>query len=211
MRPLAALIVALGLLLAGVATSAPRIPAVTAPASVRVGEEIVTALPDLPAGVDECELFVVLEDGSNRAIRVSPEHEADEGPIRWRMPRVPAGPARLVLRAGGRFGETESAPSAVFAIESPAAERTELLRGATELAWHFGEETAGEPAALVPPGATTLAAATDAIVATHPQRDVDPDAPAPTSFTLTASETARTSTPGAPSRTRRPTFVPLRN
>lgn len=211
MRPFAALLVALGLMLAAAAWSAPRIPAVSAPATVRPGEEYVTALPELPAEVEECELFLVLEDGSHRAIRLTPEREADEGPIRWRMPHVPAGRARLVLRAGGRFGETESAPSASFAIVAPAPARDELLRGAPELAWHFGAGAAAAPAALLPPGATTIAAAASTLVAVEPQRDAGPEAPALNTFTLTEAAATCTTTPGALARSRRPAFVPLRN
>ena len=211
MRPLAPLLAALGLLLAAAAWSAPRIPAVTAPATVRHGEEYVTALPELPADVEECELILLLEDGSHRAIRLTPEREVFEGPLRWRMPRVSATRARLVLRAGGEFGEAESAPSEAFTIEGPAPSRDQVLRGDTELAWHFGQGAAAAPAALLPPGATTIAASSGAIVAVEPQRDAGPEAPAPTAFTLAATDTHSTTTPGARTRSRRPTFVPLRN
>lgn len=160
---LALLLPALGA--AGSARSAPRIPTVAPPARVRVGGEYVTALPALPAEIEECELLLLPEDGSGRALRLTPEREADAGPLRWRMPRVNATRARLVLRAGGRFGETESPPSEPFAIEPQAPrERAEVLRGEDELAWHF--ESDGDPraSALQSGDDTTIGAA----ARTHP-------------------------------------------
>jgi hypothetical protein len=210
--PLFALVALLGLVPAGAAWSAPRIPAVQPPASVRAGAEYETAVPDLPAGVEEFELFLVPDDGSGRALRLTAEREAGDGPLRWRMPRVAASRARLVLRAGGRFGETESEASAPFAIEAPhAIERSELLRGADELAWHFGGDGPAEPAALLPPGAPALAAARPGIVAVEPSRDAGPAAPEPAAFEPLVTSPHRMDLPGAPSRSRRPAFVPLRN
>ena len=211
MRPFSPVLALAGLLLAATAWSAPRIPAVAPPAVARPGAEYETALPALPAGVEECELFLLPEDGSGRAIRLTAEREAGEGPLRWRMPRIGAARARLVLRAGGRFGESESEISASFAIEAAAASgRAEVLRGAGELAWHFGEDAAA-PAALLPPGATSLAAAARSVIAVEPSRDAGPGEPGPAAFEPAVSPPFRMDPPGQPSRTRRPAFVPQRN
>lgn len=144
-------------------------------------------------------------------IQLTPEREVEEGPLRWTMPRVYAKTARLVLRAGGRFGETEAPPSAPFAIEAaePPA-RAELLRGAAELAWHFGDGAAA-PAALVGHGETTIGFARGA-----PPAALAPDGPA-AEAPARAREGERPAAPGvtpdpsAPHPSRRPAFVPLRN
>ncbi len=57
---------------------APAIPAVAAPGAVREGERYETALPELPAGVDECELFLLPDDGSGRMIQLTPERELED-------------------------------------------------------------------------------------------------------------------------------------
>lgn len=209
------LLVLLGLLAPAVAAAAravPQVPAVRAPASVRVGGEYVTELPDLPAGVDECELFLLPDDGSGRMIQLTPEREAVEGPLRWRMPRVAAARARLVLRAGGRFGETESPPSAPFAVEpsgSPAL--AELLRAEGELAWHFGTHASPGPTLAVPAGAATLASAARIAVAVEPSRDGGVPPPALSASVSGGSGWTALPAPSLPPASRRPAFVPLRN
>lgn len=201
-----------GLLLAATAWSAPRIPAVSPPSVARAGERYETVLPELPAGIEECELLLLPEDGSGRAIRLTAEHEVGDGPLRWRMPRIAATRARLVLRAGGRFGETESAPSAPFAVESQGErDRAEVLRGEEELDWHFGDDDAPAPSAWLPPGAACLAEAVQTAVAIPPTRDSFVRAPGPTAFETAVSAPQRLETPEPPARTRRPAFVPLRN
>ncbi|MCC6350704.1 MAG: hypothetical protein IT347_14050 [Candidatus Eisenbacteria bacterium] len=212
MRPRSPALTLLALLLAGAAWSAPRIPAVAPPPSARAGGEYVTALPELPAGVDECELLLLPDDGSGRAIRLTPEREADDGPLRWRMPRVHASRARLVLRAGGRFGETESAPSEYFAIEAGAPqEPAEVLRGEAEIAWHFGEEGGGRAEALRSSGAAFFAGA--ARMHASAPRPRGPLAGLPEAGQQAGAllEVPKESPPPAPPTSRRPAFVPLRN
>lgn len=212
MRPPRFLVVLAGLLVAATATSAPLVPPVEPPSVVRAGATYVTLVPDLPPGVEECELILLLDDGSGRRIQLTPEREADEGPLRWRMPRVRAARARLVLRAGGEFGETESAPSAPFAIEAPGArELAEVLRGEDELAWHFGRGAAADDALRLPEGSATLDVAERTAVALDPSRDAGV-APPPRATDLADSEhTPQAKVPPAPRTSRRPEFVPLRN
>lgn len=201
-----------GLPWAALAQSAARIPAVDAPAVVRVGERYVTAIPALPEGVHECELFLLPEDGSGRMIQLTPEREVDEGPLAWRMPPVHATRARLVLRAGGRREERESEPSAPFAIEAPRrAERHEVLRGDGELAWHFGEREAAGPASLLPPGATSLAIACRASLAAVPAHGPAAELPARARHRDAVAAATAEPDPSAPHPSHRPAFVPLRN
>ena len=212
MRPPRFLVVLAGLLVAATAASAPIVPPVEPPPAVRAGASYVTLIPDLPAGVEECELILVLDDGSGRRIQLTPEREADEGPLRWRMPRVRAARARLVLRAGGEFGETESAPSAPFAIEAPGAhDLAEVLRGEDELAWQFGHEAAASDALRLPVGAATLDVAARAAVAVDPNRDASVAPPSPAADVAGSQQSPTEKAPPAPPTSRRPAFVPLRN
>lgn len=190
---------------------APAIPAVAAPGAVREGERYETALPELPAGVDECELFLLPDDGSGRMIQLTPERELEEGPLRWTMPRVHAKSARLVLRAGGRFGETEAPPSAPMAIEPEAAPaRTEVLRGEAEIAWHFGAGVAA-PAASLAAGATRLEFAVPARLTAVASDGPAAEPPARTRDGEAGVAQRGSPDPSAPHPSRRPAFVPLRN
>jgi hypothetical protein len=215
MRPFqafSAIVVLAGLLLAAAAWSAPRIDPLVPPSTVRAGCEYETLVPALPAGVEEFELFLLPEDGSGRAIRLTPEREAADGPLRWRMPRIEAARARLVLRAGGRFGETESEPSALFAIE-PAGSRelAEILRGEDELTWHFGEGDGAGDARLLPPGATTLGNLARALVAVAPTRGAGIAPPASVARVTGGAIASFHPAPPAPAGSRRPSYVPQRN
>lgn len=212
MRSPRILIVLAGLLVAAVASSAPLVPPVEPPPLVRIGATYVTAIPNLPAGVEECELFLLPEDGSGRMIQLTPEREADEGPLRWRMPRVSATRARLVLRAGGEFGETESAPSAPFAIEAHGArDLAEVLRGEDELVWHFGDGPAADDALRLPAGTAKLDVATRTPVAIDPSRDAGVEPPSRSADVAGSPQSPPPSAPPAPRTSRRPAFVPLRN
>lgn len=115
---------------ARVAAAEPRIPAPSAPAgSVVPGAEMTTVLGPLPASIHEVELYLVTDDGE-RFLRVSSETEARSGQIRWRMPRIHARTARLVLRAGSEHGEWESAPSAEFTVSDGAKDAASLRAAA---------------------------------------------------------------------------------
>jgi hypothetical protein len=112
------------------AAADPRIPAPSAPAGiVAAGTELTTVLGPLPAGIHEVELYLVTDDGE-RFLRVSSETEARSGEIHWRMPRIHAHTARLVLRAGSEHGEWESAPSAEFTVSDGAKDAAGQLAAA---------------------------------------------------------------------------------
>jgi len=190
----------------------PRIPAVAPPASARVGERYETAVPELPAGVDECELFLLPDNGSGRMIQLTPERELEDAPLRWTMPPVRATRARLVLRAGGRFHESESAPSAYFAVEAALPPgRAEVVRGEAELAWHFGGDEAPEPVAFGPPGGAALGVARVVTLAAVAPEGPAAEPPARPREGDSSPAALATSDPSAPHPSRRPAFVPLRN
>jgi hypothetical protein len=112
------------------AAAEPRIPAPSAPAGcVQPGAEMTTVLGPLPASIHEVELYLVTDDGE-RFLRVSSETEARSGRIHWRMPRIHARSARLVLRAGSEHGEWESAPSAEFTVIDGAKDAASLRAAA---------------------------------------------------------------------------------
>jgi hypothetical protein len=86
------------------------------PAVVTAGESVVLRWSSLPADVDELEIVLSLDGGRTFPVRVSPELEAREGVYRWRVPDLPAGRARLMLRVGGKRGERTGALSPEFRI-----------------------------------------------------------------------------------------------
>lgn len=212
MRPLAAVLLALALVaLAAPALAAP-FAAPAAPAGpVAPGALVVTALPELPAGSYEFELFLLPEGGV--PIRVSAELPAGTREVRWRMPAVAARRARLVLRAGSEDAERESAPSAAFVLaQLPEGELSRLRRGQSEAGARV-QSSAGAAASGIAeaPGAPSLSAATT------PDSDADP-APAPLAApgeSVTGFGSARTvrarPAPAHEPRSNTPARTPLRN
>ena len=91
------------------------------PAEVHAGDVLELSWSELPAGIDECELLLSLDDGRTWPVRVSPELERAERRYRWRVPNLPSPTARLRLRLGGARGERLAPVSAAFRIEGSAA------------------------------------------------------------------------------------------
>ena len=144
-------------LLAAPAAAAVRLPAPDPPAhAIRTGELVVTALPELPEGADEVELYLVPESGAPR-IRVSPERDAAEGRIVWRMPALSARRARLVLRAGGANAEGEPRASAAFDAAPPGeGELARALAGRSEAGFVLPAGGAAAGPALASGGGPSL-------------------------------------------------------
>lgn len=212
MRPLATLLVVLALAaFPGPAPAAPFAPPVPPAGATPAGAFVVTALPELPAGAYEFELFLVPDAGA--PIQVSAELPAGAREVRWRMPAVAARGARLVLRAGGEGREWESAPSARFALAPlPAGEHARLLRGESEAGERL-ESSAGAAGAglrAAPRAPALSASATPACVAES--------SPAPLAAPAESAQARpearrREPRPAASHRTRSttPAFTPLRN
>jgi hypothetical protein len=76
---------------------------------------------ELPAGVEEMEVLLSLDDGRTWAVRVSPELDARERRFRWRVPNLPAAHARLRMRLGDARAEIETGPTAPFRIVGDSA------------------------------------------------------------------------------------------
>jgi hypothetical protein len=90
---------------------------VIAPAfgTLRAGETARIEWRGLPQGVEELELLLVIE-GRESPVRVTPQLVAPAGLFLWRVPNLPSRRARLMIRYGLDGEEIEDAPSALFEI-----------------------------------------------------------------------------------------------
>jgi hypothetical protein len=148
MRTLVLLLLAASALAFARPAGARDLPAPAAPSGpVSAGAWIETPVPRLPAGIEEFELVLLPESGP--AIRVSPETRAGAASVRWRMPAVAAGHARLAWRMGGEEGEFESAPSPAFALAPlPGDELARVRSGRSEAGARVTSLAGARPAAL---------------------------------------------------------------
>jgi hypothetical protein len=113
----ASLLAVLALALAPAPALATREPALSWPgAEVAAGQVVELSWGDLPAGVEELEILLSLDDGRRYSVRVTPELDARERSFRWRVPNLPAARARLRMRLGSRRSEIETAPTPSFRI-----------------------------------------------------------------------------------------------
>jgi hypothetical protein len=210
MRPVILVLLLAGACAATPAWSAPRLAPVSPPPVANAGDWYETRLPGLPPGTDEVELVLVPDDG--RAVQLSPEQQVPGGPLRWRMPHTTCRHARLVLRAGGPWGEIESEPSAAFAVrpDLPPA-LAELLRGRAELAWQFGDGATAAGPALWPPGAATYGEGGPLAATAGDESSPEAGLPGRASFVLVSTDVGAPPFRAAAPHSRQPRFVPLRN
>jgi hypothetical protein len=212
MRPLATLLALLALVAGSSrALAAPFAPPAPPAGVVQPGAMVVTALPPLPAGAREFELFLLPDSGT--PIRVSAELPAGAREVRWRMPAVAAGHARLVLRAGGEHFELESAPSASFALARlPADELLRVLRGRSEAGARI-ESCAGAAATGLSAAANAPSLSPGSSLAYVAERSPAP-IPAPGESAVARMDAAtRDARPANTlhARSNTPAFTPLRN
>lgn len=205
------LAVLVSLLLAPSASRASLLPSPVPPAgSVRPGDEVLTRIPTLPDAATEFEFVLVPDEGP--VIQVCPETPAGVREVRWRVPRMAARRARLVLRAGGEGREWESPCSAAFDIEPWDAGLPAWLSGWRSPAavafdggrrsWSGLRAVSGTPEltdsragarALPPPGSPVLSPPADSPIGT------------------TDSHSEPMPSQGRSIRPRTPTTIPLRN
>jgi hypothetical protein len=187
-------------------------PAAPAPpvGEVRVGAEIVTLVPRLPAGTTEFELVLLPESGP--AIQVSPEMRAGAIDVHWVMPRVYGRTARLALRYGGPGHESRSEPSAAFVLAAPGADEVADLIALRSGAARWPECESGPVPGFAPaadhPDLAALPARIRAIAPEVPAILPPPASPAAGPGFQDAS---RETTPSGTPRSRAPAFRPLRN
>lgn len=204
------------LLLAGlfvpISARAFVVPAPAAPREiVHAGERMQTALPVLPAGLAEVELFLAPDDGSGRLIRLTAESDARSNTLRWRMPEVAAASGRLVLRAGGADRELESAPSERFAIaHAPASEAARLREGRSGYGWSLLPATGAARAITAPPGAAGFELGGRGTVATLDSRAPVARSPERISSRFEASVLPTSEIRCRSPRSNAPAFVPMR-
>jgi len=191
---------------------APPSPLAPLPSELRAGETIALRWSALPAGAEELEILLSLDDGRTWRVRVSPELDAGGERYVWRVPDLPAARARLRVRFGRRSAEIACEPTAPFRIVGDAAgirDRTgderfaedpspRPLRGGGMSAALAG----GAPQVQIERGAAAVVAITPSAAALDAPRGRSmstPRAPAPAPLkTLIPSEIS-------------PPFVPLRN
>jgi len=112
----------LALMLAPAPALAAREPGLAWPgAEITAGQVVELAWGELPAGVEETEILLSLDDGRHFSIRVTPELDARERCYRWRVPNLPAARARLRMRLGSARAEIETAPTPPFRIAGAVA------------------------------------------------------------------------------------------
>lgn len=168
-------LLALGAALA--ASPAPAVDVLSVPAGGLVsGQALRLRLPPLPAGADEMEVYLSIDGGATFPVRLS--EERDPAPeVEVRVPDLPTGAARLLVRAGGRDAsgrfERDLAVSGTFGIRRggasllvPWADRGRLARRGdrARVEWRAEERSAlapvpfepAAPASTSPRGARSL-------------------------------------------------------
>ncbi len=210
-RALSALALLATLLLAPSPGRAAALPAPLAPASaVRSGDEVVTPVPPLPEGVTEFELVLVPDEGPT--IQVCAEQRAGVREVRWRVPRLAASRAHLVLRAGGEHAEWESPRSTRFDIAPEDSDVPAWLAGLrSPSALDFDGSSRTWSGFGPAPGAPELSAAGAGPCALPPPAPPALTPPADTRAPAIDSPTDSAPPPGRTVPPRVPTTFPLRN
>jgi hypothetical protein len=176
---------------------------------VAAGQVVELSWGELPAGIDELEILLSLDDGRSFPIRVTPELDAHERSFRWRVPNLPAGRARLRMRLGSERAEIEGGPGEPFRIVESAAP------SASGPLFHEGGFWTGldtcrprAPDTFAPGARLQAADAGGGIAETPPRYAVEPPAPDAAAADPPGPRTDPP-TPHAP-LTRAPEFVPQR-
>jgi hypothetical protein len=139
------------LVVAGTAAAGPG--RITAPGSgdtLTSGELVVVRWEALPAGVDEFELLLVVDDASGSQVRLSSQLAATRSSFLWRVPNLPGERARLLLRYGLDGREVEAEPGPPFAIRCSLEQPLEAV-GFQAGEWWLAREIGGS---WLPPSLT---------------------------------------------------------
>ncbi len=84
--------------------------------TLAAGDEVVVRWAGAPAAAEEMELLLSVDGGRHFAVRLTHELSGEATSYLWRVPELPAGAARLTLRANLDGREVEVGESASFAI-----------------------------------------------------------------------------------------------
>lgn len=110
---------AAALFVLGIAVPASADPVVLSPAAgeaVRAGQLVEVRWDGVPAETEEMELLLSLDDGASFPVRLTKELERDRRSAYWRVPNLPAGRARLLVRYESDGVETEGQKGPAFRI-----------------------------------------------------------------------------------------------
>jgi len=82
-------------------------------ASIRAGSVVEVRWTGVPEGSEELELLLSLGEGSRAPVRLTGQLHGESGSFTWRVPNLPAGRARLLVRfeESGREEEGEEGPA----------------------------------------------------------------------------------------------------
>jgi len=106
-----------------------RILAPDQAAGLRPGETVTVRWSGLPDEVEEFELLLLPDEGSDAFIRLSEEMNPRRRSWQWKVPNLPGTSARLEIRFSRGFGEEHGLRSEAFSILfSPAAVLSGLAR-----------------------------------------------------------------------------------
>jgi hypothetical protein len=112
----------------------------------RGGEPVQVRWSGLPDDVLELEFLLVRDGRVDDVVRMTPQLDPNRGQFVWRVPRLGADGATLVLRAGNEEEENELAVSDPFSIAPAGA--------AAALSFRDGEWWEGDAAGPLVPGET---------------------------------------------------------
>ncbi|HTS03720.1 MAG TPA: hypothetical protein VMN04_14460 [Thermoanaerobaculia bacterium] len=119
------------LLVLAFARPASGAPVVTAPAAgevLRAGQLVEVSWRGVPAGTEELEILLSLDDGETFPVRLTEKLDGDEKSILWRVPNLAAGRARLLIRYESDGAETPGEKGPAFRIEGDPALRLDSPR-----------------------------------------------------------------------------------
>ena len=185
-------------------------PTLTWPgAEVSAGQVVDLAWSGLPAGIEEMEILLSLDDGRSFPIRVTPELDARERRYRWRVPELSAAHARLRIRLGGGRTEIETAPTPPFRIAGAVA-RSGPRALFHEGAFWTGLEPIGSPehGMIAPKAGLDAADPAGAAVAARARPSLA--RPAPTTVAPTGAERSFSNATPPTLAARPPRLTPLR-
>lgn len=100
----------------------------SATGTLRPGQEVAVGWPPVPMATREFELLLRYEAPLALTVRLTDSKEPSLTAMAWRVPNLPPGRARLLLRVGRRGAEVEWAQSAPFRIAGGAFAPTHRVR-----------------------------------------------------------------------------------
>ena len=180
------------------------------PTSVKAGELLELEWDGVPAGAEELELILSLDDGATYTYRVTPQLHGRARSYRWTVPNFAAERARIRLRYGTEHGERDGALSPAFCMLADA--RAPITRDAVreDRGWQPAEARV-PVSSFAPVGEASLRALREELQAEPTSAGSEFHRPATAAHRMISTGPL----PFRPASTRMgavaPTFVPMRN